>query len=188
MFYQDINAIVAKTDGGSSAAESHGMAVGMLCVNAHTEIEYWLGEIQQGAVEFNTDDRAILESLFEDTRGLLASDEFTFEPLLPDEQAPFCQQAEALRDWCHGFLYGLGTASPTTGWSNEIQDVVKDIAEFTKLEAGAEDEDAENDLMELTEYLRAAVIFLQSELSSADNGAAHHPTVVGQKPDTWDKH
>ena len=50
---------------------------------------------------------------------------------------------------------------------------MKDIAEFTKLDTESEDEEAENDFMELTEYLRAAVIFLRTELNSADNRTVH---------------
>lgn len=173
MHYQDINVIFTKTNGDISAAESHGMAAGMLCVNDRTETEFWLREIEQDEVEFNADDRATLENLFKDTRNLLTSDEFTFEPLLPDEIAPINEQVEALKNWCQGFLYGLGTASPTTEWPSEIREVVKDISEFTKLETNAEDEEAENDLMELTEYIRAAVIFLQSELNSTDDRTVH---------------
>ena len=169
MHYQDINVIFTKTNGEVSAAESHGMATGILCVNGHAETEFWLQEIQQDGDEFSTDDRVTLENLFEDTRSLLVSDEFTFEPLLPDESASFDEQVEALRHWSQGLLYGLGTASPATDWPNEVHEVLKDIAEFTKLESNSEDEESENDLMELTEYLRAAVIFLQSELSLADN-------------------
>ena len=172
MIYQDINAIIVKANSDFSAAESHGMAVGMLCVNSRAETGFWLQEMQQDGVEFSADDLTTLENLFEDTRTLLISDEFTFEPLLPDDSAPFDEQVEALRNWCQGFLYGIGTAAPTD-WPKEIQEVVKDIAEFTKLEASAEDEDAKNDLMELNEYLRAAVIFIQAELNSADKLIVH---------------
>jgi uncharacterized protein len=173
MHYQDINAIFTKANGDVSAAESHGMATGILCINGRAEIEFWLREIQQDGDEFNADDQIALENLFEDTRGLLVSDEFTFEPLLPDESASFDEQVEALRRWSQGFLYGLGTTSALTDWPIEAQEVLKDIAEFTKLESNAEDEESENDLMELTEYLRAAVIFLQSELNLADNRNDH---------------
>jgi uncharacterized protein len=173
MIYQDINAIFAKTNGDFSAAESHGIATGILCVNAHTEPEYWLQELEQDSGDFTADDLAILESLFEETRNTLVSDEFTFQPLLPNESAPIDEQVEALRNWCQGFLYGIGFASPTADWPKEIHEVVKDITEFTKLDPGKEDEDAESDMMELTEYLRAAVIFLHTELNSTDKRNVH---------------
>jgi uncharacterized protein YgfB (UPF0149 family) len=177
MFYQDINAIIVKIDADLSAAESHGMAVGMLCVNNRTGPGYWLSELLHEGGDFNVEDKAILEDMFGETRSLLASDEFTFELLLPDEDAPLSEQIEALGQWCQGFLFGLGstsaTSDPTANWSDDIREIVKDIAEFTKLDTDAESEDAENDFMEITEYLRAAVIFLYTELNSVDGRTVH---------------
>lgn len=180
MQYQDIDTIVAKNDAKLSAAEAHGMAAGMLCANDRTELRFWLQELLKDADDINDEDRSILEELFEDTRNLLAGDEFVFELLLPDDDFPLNEQVEALRKWCQGFLFGLGTTSSTAdstdstpNWSEETREVVKDIAEITKLDTDAEDEDAENDFMEITEYLRAAVIFLRTELNSADNRTVH---------------
>lgn len=177
MLYQDINTLVEKNDAELSAAEAHGMATGMLCVNNRTEIEFWLRELLKDADAVNTDDRTILGNLFEKTKNLLVSDEFAFELLLPDEDSPLSEQVEALRKWCQGFLFGIGstssTSDSTSSWPEEIREVVKDIAEFTKLDPETEDEEAENDFMELTEYLRAAVIFLRTELSSDDNRTVH---------------
>jgi hypothetical protein len=175
--YQDINTIVANNDAELSAAEAHGMAAGMLCVNDRTELRFWLQELLKDTDEISDEGRSILENLFEDTRNLLASDEFAFELLLPDDDFPLGEQVEALRKWCQGFLFGIGSTSSTSGsaenWSEEIREVVKDIAEFTKLDTESEDEEAENDFTELTEYLRAAVIFLRTELNSADNRTVH---------------
>jgi uncharacterized protein YgfB (UPF0149 family) len=177
MLYQDINTIIAKNDAGLSAAESHGMAVGMLCVNKRTKPGFWLRELLQDAGESNVEDRAILENLFEETRSLLNSDEFTFELLLPDEDASLGERVDALRVWCQGFLFGLGSTSSSSGsasnWPEDIREAVKDIAEFTKLETDGEGEEAENDFMEITEYLRAAVIFLRTGLNSGYDGPIH---------------
>ncbi|NOU22358.1 MAG: UPF0149 family protein [Methyloglobulus sp.] len=177
MHYQHIDTIVANHDAELSAAEAHGMAAGMLCVNDRTELRFWLQELLNDADAINDEDRSILENLFEDTRSLLASDEFVFGLLLPADDYPLGEQVEALRKWCQGFLFGLGSTSSTSGstpnWPEEIREVVKDITEFTKLDTEPEDEEAENDFMELTEYLRAAVIFLRSELNSADNRTVH---------------
>ncbi len=173
MSYQNINSIMADIDVDLSAAESHGMAVGMLCVNDRTKPGYWLQELAQEAGEINEEDRLALVSLFEETRRLLASDDFSFELLLPDEDTSLNGQLQALRDWCQGFLYGIGSASPGSGWSRESQEIVKDIAEFTRLETDAQGEEAENDFMELIEYLRASVIFLRTELNRAAYSAIH---------------
>lgn len=177
MFYQDINTIITKIDATLSAAESHGMAVGMLCVNNRTEPGFWLGELLQEGGGFNIEDETILEDLFGETKSLLASDEFTFDLLLPGEDVRLSEQVEALRQWCQGFLFGLGTTSSTSetaaNWSDEIREIVKDITEFTKLDSDVEGEEAENDFMEITEYLRAAVIFVQAELNAVNDRTVH---------------
>lgn len=173
MLYQDINTIIAKNDPEFSAAEAHGIAVGILCVNEATKAEFWLSELVQETGEFDFDDRSDLEDLFEETRALLVSDEFVFIPLLPDEKAHLSEQVVALRFWCQGFLYGFGSSTRSSDWSEDIKELVKDISEFTKLDSDAEGEEAENDFMEVTEYLRAAVIYLRTELNSANNVIAH---------------
>ena len=88
MIYQDINAIITNINKDFSAAEAHGLAAGILCVNNQAETGFWLQEIQQDEGEFSGHDLSDLENLFEDTRDELMSDEFSFEPLLPMTQSP----------------------------------------------------------------------------------------------------
>jgi uncharacterized protein YgfB (UPF0149 family) len=173
MLYEDINTIVAKADAELSAAESQGMAAGMLCINVRSEPEFWLREILQDDSTISLEDRSLLEGLFEETRNLLLNDEFDFELLLPDDEVPLAMQVEALRKWCQGFLYGLGTTASSSDWPQGIREIVKDIAECTKLEAETEGEEAENDFMEITEYLRAAVMFLSTSLGEGSSSTIH---------------
>ena len=60
MHYQDINTIVTKHDAELSAAEAHGMAAGMLCVNGHTEIGFWLRELLKDTSMADTEDKTVL--------------------------------------------------------------------------------------------------------------------------------
>jgi uncharacterized protein len=173
MQYQDINTIATKIDASLSAAEIQAMAAGMLCVNDRARAEFWLQEIMQINGTVNFEDNALLESLFEETRSQLSNDEFTFELLLPDDSSPLDEQVDALRRWSQGFLYGLGTGTTGAKWPEDVREIVKDIAECTKLETDANDEEAEADFMEITEYLRAAVIFLRTELCSGGTGTIH---------------
>lgn len=173
MLYEDINTIIAKADIELSAAESHGMASGMLCVNDQTDVEFWLHEILQNTSTISPEDRGLLEDLFEQARSLLLSDDFDFKLLLPDEEISLSEQVDALRKWCQGFLYGLGTTSSASDWPQDVREIIKDIAECTKLEADTEDEEAENDFMEITEYIRAAVMFLRTGLNSDNNPTVH---------------
>ena len=48
-------------------------------------------------------------------------------------------------------------------------EILRDIAEFTKLDTDVEDENDENDFVEITEYLRPAVLLLRDELTQSGN-------------------
>jgi yecA family protein len=167
MAYKACNAIVLQSDAELSAAEAHGMATGMLCINEHTKSAQWLDELLHNAAPVIDEDKALLVRLFEETRRLLASEEFEFDLFLPDEEALLSEQVEALKNWCRGFLFGAGASSDAaSNWPDDVREILKDISEFTRLDTDAEGEADENALMEVTEYLRSAVLLLRAELSN----------------------
>jgi uncharacterized protein YgfB (UPF0149 family) len=60
-------------------------------------------------------------------------------------------------------------------WSKEIEGILKDMVEFTKLDAEVEadsDEDEEA-FMQIHEYLRAAVLIVRDELNQHHSGSIH---------------
>lgn len=170
MPYQVINSIVLQSDARLSAAEAHGMASGLLCVNEHAESDQWLNELLSNALPITDDQQDCLVNLFEETRRLLTSDEFEFDLFLPDDDTPLNEQIDALKNWCIGFLAGVGFANPTSNWPGDAGEIVKDIIEFTKLESeDVSNEDDENAFVEVTEYLRSAVLLLRDELNTSNN-------------------
>src|ERR1035437_605715 len=108
MTYSIINTIVVQSDAELSAAQAHGMATGMLCVNEQAQGSEWLTELFFHAAPAMDEDRATLVHLFEETQSLLKSDEFEFDLLLPDDEALLSERVEALTHWCQGFLLGVG--------------------------------------------------------------------------------
>lgn len=165
MTYQVINTIVVRSDAELSAAEAHGMAAGMLCANEQAQSAEWLTELFRHAAPAADEGLSTLVHLFEETRSLLANDEFEFDLLLPDDETLLGEQVEALTYWCRGFLFGVGFTHTASDLSKEATEILKDIAEFTKLDTDAEGEEDESDFMEITEYMRSAVLLLRSELN-----------------------
>ena len=167
MTYQVINEIVVHSDAELSAAQAHGMATGMLCANEQTRSADWLAELFRHATPVADDGRTTLVYLFEETQSLLASDDFEFDLLLPDgDEALLSEQVEALTYWCQGFLLGVGFTHAASDVSRDVTEILKDIAEFTKLDTEAEGEEDENDFVEITEYIRSAILLLRSELNA----------------------
>jgi uncharacterized protein YgfB (UPF0149 family) len=163
-----IDTVLGQYDAELSAAEAHGMASGLLAVNPNFSGEQWLSELLRDTVPLANEHHVEFIGLFEDTQDVLINDEFEFDLFLPDEdEASLIERIEALRQWCKGFLLGVGFANTTTKFSQQTQEILKDVAEITKLDTDIEldDEEAENDFMELTEYLRAAVLALRDNFS-----------------------
>lgn len=179
MSYSDLNSIILQKDAADSAAEVHGIAVAMLCLNANTEAGDWINEAFAEEFAMVQEDKIELLSLFEQTRELMQSDEFVFDLFLPDEDEALGLRCTALKQWCEGFLFGMGRVQTSSEWPGEVDEILKDIVEFTRMDVDIDDDDdaagqAENDLIEIQEYLRAAVMLIRSELNpSVGNNTVH---------------
>lgn len=181
--YQAINAILEQQDSDVGAAEAHGIAVGMLSVEAQSDAVQWLQELIDDSASIVDADKTLLLSLFEQTRQLLdaETDEFAFDLFLPDDDQPLYEQVEALRSWCQGFLFGVGYARATGDWPGDTGEVMRDIIELTKMDNDVQGEDDANALMEIREYLRAAVFTIRDHFVLQDApDAANAEAVCGQ--------
>ncbi len=176
MAYEIANTIFEQYDADMGAAEAHGIAVGMLCVDIRSELANWLNELFDDEISLREEDKNILSELFEQTRNLLDSEDeqFAFDLFLPGEEADLQERAEALRCWCQGYLFGVGYAKSTADWPGECGEIMRDIVEFTKLEAEVFDEEDENALMEIHEYSRSAVLIVRDELAEDSEEQTRH--------------
>jgi len=181
MSYSEVNSTILQRDAAESAAEVHGIATAMLCLDPATEASSWITEAFFEDAHLLEDDKYALINLFDETKELLAGDEFLFDLYLPDEEeASLAVRCTALIQWCRGFLFGLGRASSTSQqWSSDTQDIIKDIVEFTKLDADIEegDDESEGSLVEIQEYLRASTMLIRTELSDTVKDVVSNTTL-----------
>lgn len=177
MAYQTINTIFQKNETDLTASEAHGLATGILCIESRTEAASWLAELLPDDVILIDEDKTMLMSLFEQTRSLLNGDDdsFSYDLFLPGDDAPFDEQLTAIRDWCDGFLFGIGYTRSSSEWPGETGGIIKDIVEFTKLDTQNEDDLDGDDvaLMEIQEYLRVATMTIRNQFNENDNGYTH---------------
>jgi yecA family protein len=148
-----------------SAAEIHGMATALLCFNEHTDSSLWLSGLVEENETLDINSEVLFVKLFEETKRHLKSEDFEFELFLPDADTTLVERTEALASWCSGFLFGLGLVSSSKTWSENTREIIRDILEFTKLDAEVGGEEDEQAFMEITEYLRSAVLLLQEEFT-----------------------
>jgi uncharacterized protein YgfB (UPF0149 family) len=166
--YQSIGHVLVNNDAAISAAEAHGILVGILCVNADSDTEMWLDEVFADAEEaLSEGELAAMVELADDTRELLHAVDFSFALFLPDDDAPLAERALALSDWCQGFLYGVGYAGPDRQWSGDCAELLRDLADISQLDANASGESDEAAYAEISEFVRVGVQLVRGDSQSA---------------------
>lgn len=174
--HDDIDALIMRLKLGTEASELHGSLCGYLAGGGTLHGHSVLATLQVDgeATSPGPDDQALLDRLVRQCETELADPELGFEPLLPEDDRPLTERAEAMVDWCRGFLggFGLGGASAHAQLSEEAQEVLRDLATIaaSSFDFDREDED-EDALIEVQEFVRVAAMLLHTECASGDNPA-----------------
>lgn len=150
----------------ASPSQLHGCLSGLLAAGAEAEPEVGLDALAQALdLVVHGELAARLMQLYTVTAVALQDDEFTFHPLLPDDDADLAERTAAMADWCKGFLAGFAQVSAEAekqakALSEDSGEVLRDIASIAEADVDEEEdeEDSEESYMELVEYLRFAVL------------------------------
>jgi uncharacterized protein YgfB (UPF0149 family) len=154
------------------AAEAHGTLAGALCSSRDYGLMEWLGEIlpddSPGSEALQS---SVLQNVYNSMVLTLVGNDADFEPLLPDDEAPLSERADALSLWCQGFLYGLGsgtTPDPSTV-SIEAGEIIRDLTDITHVGVEVDEQNEENEVAfaEVVEFVRVGVQLLFVELAPA---------------------
>jgi uncharacterized protein YgfB (UPF0149 family) len=120
----------------------------------------------------------LLALLISNTREQLQEPDFSFQLLLPQDDASLASRVGELGLWCESFTaaFSAGFVLSETALGAEGREALTDIAQLSSLVDEAEDdmEDQEEDYMELVEYVRMAVVTLYQQLcgAAAETGIA----------------
>jgi len=175
--YQRLAPCLSASALAPSPAEAHGMLCGLICAG-HPQAEgVWLAEVEpvfpRGDLLAEAATRqclADLNDLAKRTRAGIEGPELGLRVLLPTEEAPLRERAEAVYDWCRGFLYALGLAGVgERDLSGDTREVFRDLSDITRLDLGDLDEGEENEaaLAEIVEFLRVAAMLFHEERVAA---------------------
>jgi yecA family protein len=151
---------------GVAPSELHGSLTGFLCAGGQADAAQWLGVLHIEAPKSAGADPALIQ-LYRDCAAALDDPDLRFEPLLPATDA-IDARADALVDWCRGFLGGLGLAggSPST-MSDDASEILRDLGTIAgsrfEYENAEEDESA---LEEVIEFVRVGVLLLHTEMTA----------------------
>ena len=170
--YDEFERVLRDARALQEPAEAHGTLAGALCSSSDYGIIEWLHEIlPDDSPEDEALQSSVLQNVYDSMVRTLAGNEADFAPLLPDDEVPLAERADALSAWCQGFLYGLGSgpASDPAKVSTEAGEIIHDLTEITHVGVAADEQNEENELAfaEVVEFVRVGVQLLFVELAPA---------------------
>lgn len=170
--YEELDELVHRLRLGTTAAELHGSVSGFIAGGGQLGTTPVLSLLQLDAESpgLDSSESALLDTVAQQCRAQLDDSDLGFEPLLPADDRPLPERADALVDWCRGFLggFGLGGSAALSRLSEEAQEILRDLAAIgaSALELGEESDD-EDALIEVHEFVRMGAMLLFSEVNAA---------------------
>jgi len=156
--YKLMRQLLADAAPDLTPASLHGALTGYLCSGAEPDPEMFSDLFETPLPEVVL---RLLDRLGKDVRELLQQTDYSFQPLLPEDDSGLVLRLAALGQWCDWFSIGFsaGYAQPQTPLSVEVMEILNDFAQLAEVEVpDADSEDDEHYFMELVEYVRMAAI------------------------------
>ena len=166
--YTAMQRVLSQAGALTDAPEAHGTLAGAFCSADDYRFESWLAELFADG-NASAEPTSVLREMFDHTRASLHADDLQFVALLPQDEEPLAARAEALGQWCQGFLYGLGTnpIPHPDSLPADVAEVVRDLSSIVQVGVDeTEDQEAnESAYAELVEFVRIGVQLLFEELA-----------------------
>ncbi|WP_444928789.1 UPF0149 family protein [Microbulbifer sp. SSSA002] len=160
------NAILS-AGGQADPSELHGFICGILAAGERPDKQRWQNElarlldVEAVPADLNQD----FFQLAEESHKQLDGSNFDFQLVLCDDE-DVISRALALGHWCDGFLHGFGVGGAREKLLPTSDEALKDISAIAQLDAEQveEGEETEQQLLELQEYVRVAVLNIFTEV------------------------
>jgi yecA family protein len=181
--FDELTSLLERNDILTSAAEVQGMMCGMLGGGMPLECRDWMEPladfINQGEA-FNKEVQDAFNKFYENTCQQLVESDFSLSLCLPDDSAPINDRGQALLTWVQGFLLGFGLhQADLTGCSADVKEALEDFSEISRMdEEMQEDEESEQALFEVIEYVRMTAMLCFNELGKSAEQQQGEPKTV----------
>ncbi len=170
--YEQLANVLADANAIVSTSEAHGLLCGFICAGRAADAVGWiesiLGHIEADVPAIGVAKELLLK-LYAQSSQEIHDMAFEFHLMLPNDDEILNDRAMALGEWCQGFMagMGLGGLEITSAHSQDARDGIYHIAEISKIDYTGLDitEDDEKSFMEVSEYLRMAVLMIFSEFT-----------------------
>ena len=173
--FHDLEINLRECESGWYAAQCHGLLCARLSVIGASALNVCLEQIFEDAnnntscVKFCD---MILQDIFKRTWIQLVERQSEFTLYLPDDQSGVNERANALAQWCDGFLHGIVTGKDPKKLKEFLGKepssiIIKDMLEITRasVDEKAEVEENEQAYIEIMEYIRVSAQLIYEELA-----------------------
>lgn len=161
---QEISREIRSVNLAVDACELHGSLCGWLAGGGEDRPD-WIGQVMADAGLPAEPADGALARMRSATASQLADRDFDLQLLLPEEDADLAQRSGGLFAWCRGFLGGFGLAAgQAPPLSEESREALADLARFAAAVPQEDgDEEDEQALVEIEEFVRVAVLLLYGD-------------------------
>lgn len=170
--YERFSALLSNENIIVDAAEVQGILCGMLAGGMNANDQSWLEAlsdvINQGEPFTNNAKTGIVD-LFNEICQQYVDPDFALVLCLPDDNAPINERGSTLLEWVQGFLLGFGLhQADLTNCSDDVKEGLEDFSEIARMdEQMSQDEESEQALFEVMEYVRITAMLCFNELGKS---------------------
>lgn len=163
--FEEITQHLESADLFSNASEVHGVLAGLVCGGVKLDNKSWkpiFNDVVNNGESLPPSIAALITSIYQHVVTQFNDDGLGFNLLLPDDNTPLDEQAEAVAQWSQGFLAGFGMVQQNLNRADsDINELIKDIRDISQVSLDFEQEDEESKIAfsEIVEYLRVAAMY-----------------------------
>ncbi|PJG57638.1 UPF0149 family protein [Aeromonas cavernicola] len=180
--YAAVVALMEQHELMASAVEAHGVICGLVCGGVALDGKSWLpyfNDLVNDGFGLPASVRQVMTTQYERVVESLMAQKGV-ELLLPGDDAPLDERIDALVDWSQAFLAGFGVVQQELARaSQELQEMIQDIASITQVSAEFEQEDEENEASYLViyEHLKLGIMLAFEECGKRPDAPRTPPTL-----------
>lgn len=156
----------------------HGMLSGLMCAESEIKESAWVKRILEEAEVKSVKESflLVLHDIYLATEAGLNGSGFELELCLPDDAESIVFKAAMIGQWVEGFLYGMGLAGKSSEkMPDEVTELLRDFGDISNIEItgleeleAEEQEQAEDDLMQLIEFIKVGVLTINETLNPVE--------------------
>ena len=173
--YNELDLVLKDCGSSRNTGEVHGLLCSYLSIAGIEGVGKWLKLVLEETDPSNVlraECELMLDALYATTWRQLVERQSEFQLLLPDDWASPAARAEAVGQWCKGFLKGLildknNKELEVRLGGEPLADIIHDLVQISRItsDEDAEADDEENAYTELVEYLRVVAQLAYEELA-----------------------